>query len=385
MKLQRRFMLGAMLMTGGLVLMLVTVALRPGDTGTVRAEAPPGPSTNAPGVGATSGTFVAPPAFSSGNLAASVFNGGTVAQLDSALAAVAAAGAWAQDASGEYRLYIVNGGFVNDGFRAAFPDGFANQIAITLVGSVAYKDASYEVAGQVVTLVNGVSEVEAAPGSAATITTRYFGNEASGDLNGDGASDVGFVLTQSTGGSGTFYYAVAALRTNSGFAGTNAVLLGDRVAPQTTEIRDGVLIVNYVDRNPGEPMTAQPSVGVSKYLHVVDGRLVEDELAGMSWTLTTVKGSAVIANTEITATFANGEVSGSAGCNYYSGGYTTGDHSITIAQNIAVTARACETSIMDQEAAYLAALTGAEQFSTVGDELTIRTGVGDLVFTRSRP
>lgn len=139
-----------------------------------------------------------------------------------------------------------------------------------------YKDASYEIQGRVVTLSNGVSDIESTPSSASRITTRYFGNEASGDLNGDGDPDVGFLLTQSTGGTGTFYYAVAALKAAGGYLGTNAVLLGDRVAPQTTQILpNGTLVVNYADRKPGDAMTTAPSVGVSKYLRVVGGRLVE--------------------------------------------------------------------------------------------------------------
>jgi len=138
-----------------------------------------------------------------------------------------------------------------------------------------YQDATYEVERRPVTLVNGVAEVAAAPGSASKVTTRVFGNEATGDLNGDGQADVAFVLTQSGGGSGTFYYIVAALKTAGGYVGTNAVLLGDRVAPQPTTIEGGIAIANYAERKPGEPMTAQPSVGVSKRVKVVDGRLVE--------------------------------------------------------------------------------------------------------------
>jgi hypothetical protein len=42
-----------------------------------------------------------------------------------------------------------------------------------------------------------------------------------------------------------------------------------------TEIRNEVLIVNYADRAPGEPMTAQPSVGVSKYLILKNGALTK--------------------------------------------------------------------------------------------------------------
>jgi hypothetical protein len=140
--------------------------------------------------------------------------------------------------------------------------------------AVGYKDITYEIEGRPVTLVNGVSETEAAPGSASKIVTRYFGNDATGDLDGDGAPDVAFLLTQSRGGSGTFYYVVVALRTTNGYSGTNAVLLGDRIAPQTTLISGSDLIVNFNDRKAGEPMTTSPSVGVSKYLRVVSGKLV---------------------------------------------------------------------------------------------------------------
>ena len=140
-----------------------------------------------------------------------------------------------------------------------------------------YKSVTYSIEGQPVTLVDGYAETATAPGSASKTVTRYFGNEATGDLNGDGVSDVAFVLTQDAGGSGTFYYAVAALKTSDGYQGTDAVLLGDRIAPQTTEIRNGQLIVNYADRRSGEPMTAQPSFGVSKYLKVEGALLVADK------------------------------------------------------------------------------------------------------------
>jgi hypothetical protein len=136
------------------------------------------------------------------------------------------------------------------------------------------KDATYIVEGKSVTLTNGVSEVAAAPGSASKVTTTYLGNDATGDLNGDGQADTGFVLTQSSGGSGTFFYAAAALKTKDGYTGTNAVLLGDRIAPQSTQINNGLLIVNYADRKPGEPFTTPPSVGVTKTFRVADGKLV---------------------------------------------------------------------------------------------------------------
>ncbi|MES2215789.1 MAG: hypothetical protein V4481_00650 [Patescibacteria group bacterium] len=127
-----------------------------------------------------------------------------------------------------------------------------------------YKNAEYVIEGTHVKLVDGAAETESAPDSAIKVTTRYFGNEVRSDLDGDGSEDVTFLLTQQSGGSGTFYYVVAALHTDHGYVGSEGFLLGDRIAPQTTEKGQGkVIVVNYADRAPGEPFTTQPSVAKS--------------------------------------------------------------------------------------------------------------------------
>lgn len=149
-----------------------------------------------------------------------------------------------------------------------------NEVSNSTISNNA-KDTSYTIEGQSVKLVNGISIVPVVSDSTTNITTKYFGNEAMGDLNGDGLSDTAFILTQSLGGSGTFYYVVVALNTTNGYVGTNGVLLGDRIAPQTTEIKNGQVIVNYADRKAGEAMTVAPSIGVSKYLKLSGNQLVE--------------------------------------------------------------------------------------------------------------
>ena len=150
----------------------------------------------------------------------------------------------------------------------------ANPTAETI--SVAdYKNATYQIESQSVTLVDGLSDMELLPGSASRMVTRYFGNEAMGDLNSDARDDIAFLLTQTTGGSGTFYYVVAALQTASGVEGTNAIFLGDRIAPQTTSITNGTITVNYADRNPGESFTVQPSLGVSRLFKIENDILIE--------------------------------------------------------------------------------------------------------------
>lgn len=140
-----------------------------------------------------------------------------------------------------------------------------------------HKNATYLIEGSFVTLTNGFFEVESAPGSATKITTRYFGNEAIGDLNNDGKVDIAFLLTQSSGGSGTFFYVVAAIQTSNGVEGTNAIFLGDRIAPQGTSMENGIITVNYADRNPGEPFTTQPSLGVSKYFKIENNILTKTQ------------------------------------------------------------------------------------------------------------
>ena len=151
-------------------------------------------------------------------------------------------------------------------------------VVVAPIVSDGYKNATYSIDGRNVTLVDGHTEEEIAPGSASKNITQYFGNEVRGDLNGDGKEDVAFLLTEDGGGSGTFYYAVVAFSVSDGtYAGSNAVFLGDRIAPQTTEIKNGELVVNYAVRASTDPMTVQPSLGVSKYLKVVNGELVEQK------------------------------------------------------------------------------------------------------------
>lgn len=143
-----------------------------------------------------------------------------------------------------------------------------------------FKNAEYCIDGTAVQLKNGFAEMETAPGSAAKIVTRYFGNEYTTDLDADGREDVAFLLTQEAGGSGVFYYVVAARNTEHGYVGSDGYLLGDRVAPQTIQMSSNpkhknVIVVTFADRAMGEPMATQPSIGKSVYLKL--------DTASMMW------------------------------------------------------------------------------------------------------
>lgn len=129
-----------------------------------------------------------------------------------------------------------------------------------------YKNAEYFIEGERVKLVDGEAESE-------FLFTRYFGNEIETDLDGDGVLDIAFILTQESNGSGIFYYAVAALKRENGYLGSEGYFLGDRIAPQPTTLspnlrHKNVVVFNYADRLPGEPMSTPPSGGKSVYLKI---------------------------------------------------------------------------------------------------------------------
>jgi hypothetical protein len=133
--------------------------------------------------------------------------------------------------------------------------------------------ATYTIAESEIRLIGGRSELQAAPGSAMRTKTLVFGKPVYGDLDGDGDEDAAVILVQDPGGSGTFYYIGAALGVKGGYRGTNAVLLGDRVAPLKVDIRNGLIFIDYRDRRPEEPMAIAPSVGKSAYLTLGNGNL----------------------------------------------------------------------------------------------------------------
>jgi heat shock protein HslJ len=209
-------------------------------------------------------------------------------------------------------------------------------------------DITFTIDGQEVTLVDGASAVAVAPDSASSVVTQYFGNEVAIDLDLDGHKDKVFLVTSDGGGSGVFFYVVGALWTKDGFVGTEAVFLGDRIAPQVTELgKNNTVVVNYADRAPGESFAVSPSWGKSLVLKFDPasgqfGEVVQDfegEASAEVMTLTMkewewvsadyVDGRVVIPKMEgvFTVTFAkDGTFSVATDCNRAGGSYTsTGD------------------------------------------------------------
>ena len=134
-------------------------------------------------------------------------------------------------------------------------------------------NATYRIEGQPVALEDGRSELPSAPGSAMKVRTAVWKQPVFGDLDDDGDEDAVLVLIHDPGGSGTFYYVAVAINANGRYQGTNAVLLGDRIAPTDIEIRNSGIVVNYADRRPAEPTRATPSVVKTTVLFLENNKL----------------------------------------------------------------------------------------------------------------
>ncbi len=141
-------------------------------------------------------------------------------------------------------------------------------------------------------------------------------------------------------------------------------------ATKTHRIKDGQLA--WLDAEGREIATFKP--------------LKHAALTGATWRAifyNNGRGAAVsvLDGSTITATFgADGQVSGSAGCNRYHAAYSVKESSITI-QAPATTRMACSEpeGVMQQEQEYLNALPTAATYAIQGQRLELRTAEGALV------
>lgn len=128
-----------------------------------------------------------------------------------------------------------------------------------------------------------------------------------------------------------------------------------------------------------------PETGSEETPTTADG-VEGDRLANSQWRLVSLGAGETppVGETDLTLEFdAEGRASGQGGCNTFGAGYTVDGDSITF-EPVASTLINCEDEqVMQQEAAYYAALESATRFVVDDDRLTIETGQGPLVFERS--
>ena len=105
-----------------------------------------------------------------------------------------------------------------------------------------------------------------------------------------------------------------------------------------------------------------------------------DPLDGTSWELMAYRKTRPIPGTTITAIFEDGQVSGSAGCNSYSGSYQVSGDAITVGPT-AITEMAClePEGAMEQEMTFMDLLTNAQTFQLTDEQLQIFRADGEAL------
>jgi heat shock protein HslJ len=221
-----------------------------------------------------------------------------------------------------------------------------------------------------------------------------------GDLNGDGSDDAAVFLVENSGGTGQFIYVSAQLNQNGQPLNAGIVGLGDRIAIKSVAIENNQVVVEIVTQGPGDGACC-PTLKVRATYALQDGALAEvgseelgkisaADLNGTIWTLVDLNfdQQPALADTPVTISFQDGQISGSGGCNSYNGSFTLAEENpfgLSIGP-VAATQKACPDPILNQETAYFSALEHASQWGYRVGRLAIyysndQNGFGTLLFT----
>ena len=240
---------------------------------------------------------------------------------------------------------------------------------------------------QEVTLTDGQYEGEPfVEGGASRPTVNFNPNDvAFGDLNGDGVEDAAVLLSENSGGSGTFLYLAAVINEDGQPVNVATTQLpGNNPEIKSMTIDAEQIILEVVTQGPDDPECCPSAKQRWTYALQSDELVqisVEDlgtvslaDLDGTSWRLVDFNfdQQPVPDEVDITANFSEGQLSGFAGCNNYTTSIAEGDtpQSLTISP-IASTMMACPEPGMSLETQYLTALQNVDQWSYLATQLAL--------------
>jgi heat shock protein HslJ len=226
-------------------------------------------------------------------------------------------------------------------------------------------------------------------------------------------SDAGFytvslTITDDSGATDTTTKTVEVIELSSGppvavLEGPDTVAVGEEVTFSAASSQPGVEIIAAYQWDSGdgdetEPMPddtwttvyGEPGIYYAE-VTVIDASgltssaaleiSVEYTLNGTNWLM-----DDPIRGTEVTLVFSEHTLSGSSGCNDYTGNYSTTDwdgNTVDISISITnSTGRSCSQEIMHQEQGYQSFLRSATQVTVSEDKLTMESSSGSITFSR---
>ncbi|HEX5133184.1 MAG TPA: META domain-containing protein [Candidatus Krumholzibacteria bacterium] len=254
-----------------------------------------------------------------------------------------------------------------------------------------------------VTLTKGRWEGEPFVAGGAARPSLYYARDffLAGDVDGDGNAEAVALLGENSGGSGERVYLAVVRRDGIGVACVAVALLGDRVKVRDARIESGQIEMDVLQAGPGDPMCC-PGDLVTRAWRLQDGRLVEQPptsarrltpavLDGVEWVLSAWSWDEPAPDEPgLTAVFADGRVTGNAGCNRYfasvGGDSVPGGIALT---GFGDTLAACPDPIDLIEARFLAQMKTVTRFSFVAGMLSLEYDSGGgpaaMLFARRPP
>ena len=241
-------------------------------------------------------------------------------------------------------------------------------------------NATYTIGNRPVSLIDGRSEEPAAPHSSGKIITQVHNKPLFADIDKDGIDDAVLILTQSTGGSGTFYYVAAAIATPTGYEGTAGHLLGDRIKPKRIEVLGYKARIHFLTRSSEQSFADEPTLPQRMdVIYVAENQQLAEvaiEFEGeadpsrmtlpmhrWTWIRTVFNNDTAKVPKKVgdfTLDFTkDGQVLGATDCNRFQGTATVLDHKIEFGKNMAMTRKFCTDS---QEMEFIEMLQNASSF-----------------------
>jgi heat shock protein HslJ len=109
------------------------------------------------------------------------------------------------------------------------------------------------------------------------------------------------------------------------------------------------------------------------------------KLDGTSWILSTLTGRTPTGHSRITLTFHAGRISGTDGCNQYSGPYSAADTRLGIGPEVVSTQMGCPAEIMRLASSYMSVLLAANAYRISDGELLLVGTAGAVLATFVAP
>ena len=215
-----------------------------------------------------------------------------------------------------------------------------------------------------------------------------------GDLNEDGVQDAVVLLEDDSEGTARFTFLVAVLNVLTDPMPVEAIMVGDRLGVRSLAMEGPQVVAEVVTQGPGDADCCA-SWNVQVVYSLEDGQLMEqsrtelnrislEDLNGTRWRLVDLNQDQepVLPDTEITLRFEDGQISGFAGCNDYSGTVSTGEYGPNSMQvsPIAATQMQCPEPVSNQENTYLTRLGNAESWYYDYGLLSLRYPLEENVF-----